>query len=241
MKTLNKNNLVARFFNTLLFALAVSGFTTVATAAPVIEDHTSAKSATRAMNTFVNGRTVITLSGFSGQGYQDEARMLRKVAKHLSKHDPRNTVVNIGATGDGIGAAYGLAKKMGFATAGVVSSKAENSWISKDVDYTVKVKDETWGGVNAKGKLSPTSKAMVAVSHQYIMIGGGDVAAHEGIAAKSAGKLVRHILADANRAKVIATALTAGKPAPNTFRGEAQAMYRKFLASKRQLRTPRHH
>lgn len=237
MKTLKKTKKAARYFTTFIFGITAIGFATVAAAAPVIEEHNSAASATAAMNKFVNGRTVITLSGFSGQGYQNEARMLRKVSNLLSKHDPRTAVVNIGATGDGIGAAYGLAKKLGFSTAGVVSSNAENSWISKDVDFTVKVKDQSWGGVDSKGKLTPTSKAMVAVSHQYIMIGGGEVAAHEGIAAKRVGKKVRHILADANHEKVIAKALNAGKPAPTTFRGEAQTMYRNYLSARRMVRT----
>src|ERR1700681_4751727 len=58
--------------------------------------------------------TVLTLLGYSAAEYEDQAAMLAHVARLLADADPRTTIVNIGATAAGIGAAYQIAKQNGF-------------------------------------------------------------------------------------------------------------------------------
>ena len=94
-------------------------------------------------------RKVLTLLGYSGADYQDKATMLADVARLLGRFDPKTTILNIGATAEGIGAAYEIAKEKGFTTTGVVSAQAERirATLSPCVDKVFYVKDETWGGL----------------------------------------------------------------------------------------------
>lgn len=121
-------------------------------------------------------KTVLTFVGYSGAGYEDEASMLKQAERILEEFDPAKTIVNIGATPEGIGAIYAMAKRNGFPTTGIVSSQATryNVKLSPHVDHVFYVKDSTWGGFLAgTGELSPTSKAMVENSDIIIGIGGG--------------------------------------------------------------------
>ena len=70
------------------------------------------------------GKTLLTFYGYSGLEYEDKRRMLLIARQVLSDYSPRDTLVNIGATSVGIGAIYPLAKKLGFTTAGIVSTRA---------------------------------------------------------------------------------------------------------------------
>ena len=67
----------------------------------------------------------LTFMGFSGAEYEDPAAMLALAGRTLDKYSPQKTIVLIGATREGIGAVYELAKSRGFATAGIVSSQAK--------------------------------------------------------------------------------------------------------------------
>ena len=124
-------------------------------------------------------KTVLTLLGYSGADYEDKAALLAHATEILDRADPKSTIVNIGATSDGIGVVYELAKKKGFATSGIVSTQARESKasISPCVDVVFFVKDASWGGfIEGTERLSPTSTAMVEVSDRLVAIGGGDVA-----------------------------------------------------------------
>jgi hypothetical protein len=66
-------------------------------------------------------KTVLTFVGYSGAGYEDEASMRKQADRILSEFDPAKTIVNMGATPDGIGAIYELAKRKGC----VITGKAE--------------------------------------------------------------------------------------------------------------------
>jgi hypothetical protein len=171
-------------------------------------------------------KAVLTFIGYSGAGYEDEASM-RKEAEHvLSEFDPAKTIVNIGATPDGIGAVYELAKRKGFLTTGIVSSQARqhNVKLSPYVDHVFYIEDKSWGGFVAPTKeLSPTSRAMVENSDLIIGIGGGEVARDELLAAKQLGKKVRFIPADMNHQKARETARKKKMPEPTDFRGAANA------------------
>jgi hypothetical protein len=174
-------------------------------------------------------KRVLTFVGYSGAGYQDHGAMLRAAARILNEFDPARTIVNIGATPDGIGAVYELAKRRGFVTTGIVSSQARQHGVelSRHVDRVFFISDERWGGlIEGTSELSPTSRAMVNVSDIIVGIGGGDVARDEMVAARRAGKEVRFVPADMNHERAIEAARERGLPVPSDFRGAADPFFR---------------
>lgn len=145
------------------------------------------------------GWRVLTFVGYSGAGYQDAEAMLKHAEAALAKQDVSKTIVNIGATADGIGAVYAKAKARGFKTSGIVSSQAkdQNVPLATCVDYVFYVTDSTWGGYDKEGgKLSPTSEAMVTASDEVIAIGGGGIANDELKEAQRRGKKTTFIPAE---------------------------------------------
>ena len=173
------------------------------------------------------GRSVVTFVGFSGAGYEDALAVERAIAKVLDDLSPTSVLICAGATPEGIGAVYPLAKKRGFTTIGVVSAIAEKegATFSKDVDTVFVIADDTWGGLNADGKLSPTSSAMVGAADEMIAIGGGEIARDEIAAAQAMGKSVRYIVSDMNHAAAIRKAKEGRQPEPDDFRGPVQAYF----------------
>ncbi len=173
-------------------------------------------------------KTVVTFVGYSGSGYEDPQAMLKRAESILKTLNPVTTIVNIGATPDGIGAIYPLAKQRGFMTTGIVSSQAlkYDVAISADVDFAFFVADETWGGfLEGTEQLSPTSTAIVAVSDTIIGIGGGAVSRDEMIAARRAGKTVQFIPADMNHQRAKEKARKKGRPQPTDFKGAAHQAF----------------
>ena len=171
---------------------------------------------------------VVTFVGYSGSEYENKAAMLGEAERILDELDSSSTIVNIGATPDGIGAIYELAKTKGFLTTGIVSTQAKeyDAELSPCVDHVFYVTDATWGGlVEGEDRLSPTSTAMVDVSDVLIGIGGGSVARDELMAAKTLGKEVRFISADMNHEKARKKAEEKGLPAPTDFSGEADKVF----------------
>ena len=167
---------------------------------------------------------VVTFFGYSGAGYENPAAMLEQANLTLQKFDPQHTIVNAGASEQGIGAVYKLAKSKGFRTAGVVSTQARDQAValSPCVDYVFYVKDSSWGGyVPGTTTLSPTSEAIVTSSDVLVAIGGGDVARDELLAARRLGKQVTFIPADMNHRAALEKAASKGQPAPTDFRGSA--------------------
>ena len=167
------------------------------------------------------GRPVVTFVGFSGAGYEDPRAVALAIAKVLDEFEPTSVMISAGATPEGIGAVYSLAKNRGFTTIGIVSAIAEKegATFSPHVDTVYVIADDTWGGVGADGRLSPTSSAIVGVSAEMIAIGGGDIARDEIVAARAMGKKVRYIAADMNHAAAIAKAREKRQPDPTDFRG----------------------
>jgi hypothetical protein len=170
-------------------------------------------------------KKVVTFIGYSGAEYQDPQRMLSEARAILSKHDPKTTIINIGATPEGIGKVYELAQQMGFETTGIVSSQARKyGGLSPHVNQAFYVEDATWGGfVPGTNRLSPTSHAMINVSDEVVGIGGGEVGRDEMIAARRAGKKVQFLSADMNHDLAIQKALKKGAPRPTDFSGAVEA------------------
>jgi hypothetical protein len=170
------------------------------------------------------GKLVVTFSGYSGSGYEDEAAMLERARALLAEYDPESTIVNIGATVDGIGAVYEVASGMGFETTGIVSSQAREAQatFSPFADRVYVIPDELWGGrVEGTDRLSPTSEAMVDVSDVFLSIGGGEVTRDELLAARAQGKEVRFFAADLNHQRALDRAERRGEEPPTDFRGAA--------------------
>jgi hypothetical protein len=169
-------------------------------------------------------KSVLTLLGYSAAEYEDKAAVMARVTEILDTLDPKTTIVNIGATPDGIGAVYPLAKQKGFTTSGIASTQAReaNVTMSPCVDIVFFVKDASWGGfIEGTQTLSPTSAAMVGVSDRVVAIGGGEVSRDEFLEAKRTGKKVEFIAADMNHAIARERALKRGQPVPTDFRGAA--------------------
>ena len=173
-------------------------------------------------------KRVVTFVGYSGAGYEDKQAMLTAAQQILEGLAPADTIVNIGATPDGIGSVYELAVQREFVTTGIVSTQAReyDAEISSCVSRVFYVEDEAWGGLIDGGeRLSPTSEAMVAVSDLMVGIGGGDVARDELLGAKSRGRQVRFIAADMNHAVAIEKAAKRGLPRPTDFSGTASQAF----------------
>ena len=171
------------------------------------------------------GKQVLTLAGYSGAEYEDAAAMRAAAAKALAGKDPEKWIVNIGATAAGIGAAYPVAKALGFTTMGIVSSLARDEGVplSDCVDIVFYVPDSTWGGLSPAGHLSPTSVAMVETGTEFLVIGGGEVTRDEMTAARRAGKPVKFVAADMNHEVARKRAARKGLPEPADFRGAAHS------------------
>ena len=134
-------------------------------------------------------KKVLSFFGYSDRGYNDEKAMLEKAKEILSCYDPSKTIINIGASSNGIGKIYKLAKELGFLTTGIVSSLVSVSSFSKYCDYVFIINDEQYGGyIKGTQKLSPTSEAMIEISDVIIALGGGNIAKDEYQAAKQKNK-----------------------------------------------------
>lgn len=210
--------------------VAVSLFLLTWLSAPAVlgcEPPTSSRVATPdKVRAFFAGQrmSVLTFVGYSGAEYENRPMMIQQAEQMLGTFDPKQTIVNIGATAEGIGAVYEVAKRKGFTTSGIVSTQAKdnNVALSPCVDIVWFVRDDTWGGfLPGSETLSPTSTAMVENSDVVVAIGGGEVGRDELIAAKRAGKRVQFIPADMNHKIALDKALRKGQPAPTDFRGAA--------------------
>jgi hypothetical protein len=207
------------------FLLAVPGATMACETPRETREATS-----ELIETFISSKkmNVLTFAGYSGARYQDPAAMLEHASRVLDRYSPAGTMINIGATVEGIGGIYALAKRRGFTTIGIASSLArdEHVTLSPCVDYVFFVKDPTWGGqMPGSTRLSPTSAAIVANSTSFVFIGGGDVARDEMLAAQRAGKSVMFIPADMNHQLAREKAMKRGLSEPLDFRGAAHAAF----------------
>ncbi len=173
-------------------------------------------------------KTVLTFFGFSGAGYENEAEMLQTAREILSGYSPETTIVNIGGTKGGIGAAYLLAKSLGFTTTGIVSSQALDypEEISEYVDFVCFIVDQQWGGkLPDSDELSHTSEAMVSCSDILVGIGGNDISRDEMLAGKAQGKPVHFYPAEVDHEWAIRRAEYLGQPKPDSFQGTAHEVF----------------
>lgn len=162
-----------------------------------------------------SGKKVVSLVGYSGAGYEDREAMLKKAKEILKNHDPKKTIINLGATEDGIGEIYKVAKEMGFETTGIASKKGMAYGLSPHADKVYFVDDDSWGGFKAgTEELTGTSKAYIGSADKVYALGGGHVSHDEILGARKMGTPVEVYDFDMNHAKAIASAKKAGKPVP---------------------------
>jgi hypothetical protein len=170
------------------------------------------------------GKAVLTFSGYSGAGYENRPAMLETASRILDQADPATTMVNIGATAEGIGEVYEVAKRRGFRNSGIVSTQAQDirAPLSPWVDVVFFVRDAGWGGfLPGTRTLSPTSRAMVENSDWIVAIGGGAVTHDELVVAQREGKRVQFFAADMNHQAAREKAVQEGRPPPSDFAGLA--------------------
>jgi hypothetical protein len=175
------------------------------------------------------GRTVVTFTGFSGGGYQQRPAVDRVIESILVTLDPGSVLVCSGATSQGIGTVYRIAKQRQrpFETLGIVSSIAEkeSAEFSAYVDTIYVVADETWGGVDDSGHLSPASAAIVGATDRIVSIGGGAIARDEISVAMALGKPVTFIPAEMNHSAALERARDKKLPTPTDFRGSVHTLF----------------
>lgn len=150
------------------------------------------------------GKRVVSLFGYSYLEYETPGAVLAQIEERLRTFDPATTAITIGATSEGIGAAYRVAKKLGFTTLGVVSTLALNysGHFADDVDRIFVVNDDKWGGyVPGTDKPVATTEAFLSASDEIHAFGGGDITATTLKEARKRGIPFSYTPADMNHAK----------------------------------------
>ena len=177
-----------------------------------------------------NHPNVLTFVGFFAAGYEDLDSFSRIVTE-LLKPLPRDVwVINAGATPEGIGGVYPIAKDLGFTTSGIISTVAMDYEItlSSSVDEVIYVPDKLWGGLLPESSLlSPTSEAMVSVSKRLVGIGGGEIARDELLAARTREIQVDFWALDMQHRRALERAAEKDLPPPTRFSGEAAEHFAK--------------
>ena len=171
------------------------------------------------------GKKVVTLAGYSALGYQDPDQLKSLVIDRiLDCYEAKKTIINIGATLDGIGAAYEWAVEKGFAVTGIVSSKAAEylDSISPHLPRSncFFVEDESWGGyLPDSDSLAPASEAIVSVSDVIAAFGGGEITRDELREMKKREKECRYFPLEMNHENARDRAGNRGDPEPTDFFG----------------------
>ncbi len=131
----------------------------------------------------IGNKRVLVLGGYSGLGYEKPTKLKIEIKKRLIQEIEQvgkdNVVLVSGATSDGIGVCYDVAKKLGVKTYGIVSEEARQYGVDKNCDVTFFVPDhkKTWQVLSESG-----DSYMVDVAKNngvLIYYGGGEVAVKE--------------------------------------------------------------
>lgn len=142
------------------------------------------------LDEMTKGKHVMVFTGYSGLGYADIGALhesLESVLRQsIEKFGINNLIVVSGATTDGIGTVYSIAKKWGLKTLGVVSEQArEYGHISEDCDDVIYVPDPaaSWKVLDENGNSYMTylssSKEDISRTGEILAFGGGDVTVSE--------------------------------------------------------------
>lgn len=131
----------------------------------------------------VINKRVLVFGGFSGMEYENKS-LLEKTIKHRLEKEVQqvgkeSVAIICGATTDGIGCVYAIAKELGLATYGIVSQLANKYGTDRYCDKTFFVDDpeNTWKVISPQGH-----SYMVEIARDngvLIYYGGGEVAVSE--------------------------------------------------------------
>lgn len=191
---------------------------------------------------FHSGKTVVAGRGFTWNEYEDPNKAIMAVGGDLERlilSNPNDMesanpdlakgfIVTSGLAPSKFGEMYFfIAKKMGFETRAIVSKaawpKIQERMVDgkiKNVDHFYVVEDSSLGGYGGKGKLSPTSKALVESAVIFNVYGGGKIENDEAMEAIKQKKIRNIRLLERSHSLVL-------KENPNAkhFFGEVQAAY----------------
>ncbi|ARP91467.1 hypothetical protein CAL14_15220 [Bordetella genomosp. 9] len=157
----------------------------------------------------VGKKHVMVVAGFSGLGYRDQSKLdhafLQALDEKIDQYGRENVIVVAGGTSEGIGSVYGLAKRRGVDTLGIVSAVADPETFSKDADHVIRVRPpegaaNPWEVKSANGESYMVSAALGGgreggFGGSFYAFGGGEVARNELQEARARGVPV-HIFRD---------------------------------------------
>lgn len=165
-------------------------------------------------------KKVYTLFGYSALGYELPEQMLTVVKEKLTQLSKQEWIIAIGATEEGVGACYSVAKELGFETIGIVSTQAlsYSGKFSDYVDMIYIVNDELWGGyIPGTKKLAETTKTFLSTSDFILALGGGENTAITLQAAKAIQLPFEYIPCDMNHENAKKRGVTDVKGAAFSF------------------------
>ena len=181
---------------------------------------------------------VVYFGGYGELGYE-KAGIVREVALDvLRRWSPDDLIVLTGTLlrvggHDGIAEVYQVAKEIGIRSAGIHPSVAQRfaatHRVSPLCDDVFFVDDETWGGFDGAGGISPTLQTHLDVADELVVIGGGKHAADELRAFVERGRRVRYFAAEMNRASTVAWFTRVGIAVPD-LRGAANGVWQTLAA-----------
>lgn len=131
----------------------------------------------------IYGKFVLVFGGFSGMGYKDpeklQVHIQKEIKRHIDQHGVHNLLIVAGATPDGIGCVYDIAKNLGVNTLGIVSQQASTNSLAKNCDNVIQIKDpdNSWKVPDDSGD----SYVVYAASKNgcFLAFGGGSVTSSE--------------------------------------------------------------
>lgn len=132
----------------------------------------------------INSRYPLVFAGFSGLGYNNKDYLKQYIKDHLHRmidiYGIDNLIVISGATKEGIGLVYDIAKELNLKTLGIVSEEAKKypDSISSNCDYVIYIKDYngTWKVVDENNQ---SYTVFSAHGGNFYICGGGDIAVSE--------------------------------------------------------------
>lgn len=185
------------------------------------------------------GKRVVTFAGFGELGYEHPDRVSDIVRSIIGQYDPADMIVNTGTLlsnhmEDGIAMVLAVAKEFGCETSsiypGIALRHAATHRPSPFADTRFFVDDHTWGGIDPlTGGVSETLRVLLAVTDEFVAIGGGRHTADELETFLANGKLT-HYFEAAMRARTADDWCRKSELAPLDHRGEALLVWQRHKA-----------
>ncbi|CAK8738429.1 hypothetical protein SODG_002078 [Sodalis praecaptivus] len=142
------------------------------------------------IDTLTRNKHVLVFCGFSGLGYNNEVALIETIRTTLTAaincHGSENICVAAGATHEGIGIIYELAKEKGIKTIGLVSEQARGSaLLSAACDECLFIPDPTasWDVRDPEGNsymvYLATDNKGINKTGEFLVFGGGYITLNE--------------------------------------------------------------